>query len=254
MTQPVRAAAPTAGTLPSAAEDLPAGTVFGCALNVRAERARLTEEFTREPYKSAPRTPVFTIKPANTWSTGGAPVVVPAGATHVRPAAALGAVVGTRVRRANVAQARAAIAGWRLVNDLALPFASYYRPALRFACRDGFCVLGPIVAVRATTGQRLSEAVDASDAVLHTRIDGRTVASLPISDLVLGLPDLIAAASEFMTLEAGDLMLAGGASAADTHGTLASAGQWVEVALTDSGDRALLPALGNPIVSEAARA
>ena len=34
------------------------------------------------------------------------------------------------------------IAGYLAVNDVSIPHASYYRPAIRQRCRDGFCVIG----------------------------------------------------------------------------------------------------------------
>ena len=56
----------------------PTGTVYGTLLNFRAEWDALGARMSEAPYKAPPKAPVLYVKPANTWSTDGAAIAVPA--------------------------------------------------------------------------------------------------------------------------------------------------------------------------------
>ncbi|MCP6417654.1 fumarylacetoacetate hydrolase family protein, partial [Klebsiella pneumoniae] len=56
---------------------------------------------------------------------------------------ALGVVIGKSASRVSAANALAHVAGYVIVNEFSLPEESYYRPAVKAKCRDGFCPLGP---------------------------------------------------------------------------------------------------------------
>ncbi|MFU0488560.1 fumarylacetoacetate hydrolase family protein, partial [Acinetobacter baumannii] len=88
------------------------------------------------------------LKPANTHIGHGRDVALPADVDAVWAGACLGVAMGRTATRVSATQAHAFIAGYTIVNDLTVPHASYYRPAIRHKCRDGFCPIGPWVVDR----------------------------------------------------------------------------------------------------------
>ncbi len=88
------------------------------------------------------------------------------------------------------------IAGYVAVNDVSIPHASYYRPAIRQRCRDGFCVIG-------------SEVTDRPPREIRISINSELRCRAKIDDLVRPIDRLIADISEFLTLQPGDIVLAG---------------------------------------------
>jgi len=116
--------------------------------------------------------------------------------------ATIGLVFGQATARVTAEQAVSHVAGLLLVADLSLPHDSYYRPAIREKCFDGACPVGTQVVP-------LSQVGAVSSLVLSTEIDGEVVDRRSLSDLVRGVPQLIADVSEFMTLSAGDVLLVG---------------------------------------------
>src|SRR6266849_10446241 len=115
--------------------DKPTGCVYGVALNFKAALASLGDA-------TPPVAPVLYMKPANTWIPGGAPIPCPRGVEHLRMGGTLGVVIG---------------GGFRIVNDVSIPHASYFRPAIREQCRDGFCSIGPRMDHDALTGPHSAE-------------------------------------------------------------------------------------------------
>ena len=178
------------------------GTVLGVLMNHRAALAALGDALHQPPYKAPPKAPVLYVKPRNTWLASGGTVVLPADAPELEFGATLAAVIGRPARSVAAADALEHVAGWLLVADLCVPHAVYYRPSLRWRVRDGFCPLGPAVAPRAS--------VPAPDALtLSVAVNGQVVHEANTGDRVRDLATLIADVSEFMTLNAGDLLMLG---------------------------------------------
>lgn len=178
------------------------GTVIGVLLNDRDALAALGETMHAAPYLAPPASVVLYIKPCNTWTACGAPVVVPAALEEVEIGATLGIVFGAPVSRVSEARALDAVAGYTIVNDISEPHASVYRPAIRQRCRDGFCPIGPWVISR--------QEITTPDA-LETRVfvNGELRATQSTRNLVLPVARLIAEVSAFMTLSPGDVLLTG---------------------------------------------
>lgn len=173
------------------------GTVYGVILNdtVSVEKIGSLDE---APYKGAPKAPVLYLKPANTRVACGATVNLPQGAKSVEVAATVGLVLGRAAARLDAGQALDAVAGLVLAADLSLPHTSYYRPAIREKCFDGAL---PISSVKPS--------VDIAKLVLKTEIDGKVVDERPLSDLIRQPAQLLAEVSQWMTLNAGDVLLVG---------------------------------------------
>ncbi|WP_242610024.1 fumarylacetoacetate hydrolase family protein, partial [Achromobacter xylosoxidans] len=209
-------------------------TVAGAALNTRQALAALGEAMNAPPYQAAPRAPVLYIKPANTYAADGDAIALPADVPEVRIGASLGIVFGRRASRVSEAEALAHVAGYRVVADLSAPHDSYFRPALKQQCRDGFCPIGRELAPVA--------AVPDPDALgIEVWVDGALAQRASTADLVRPVARLIADVTEFMSFEPGDILLAG----ARADAPLARAGQRYEIRIAQVG------ALGNTLIAGA---
>ncbi|HYD68756.1 fumarylacetoacetate hydrolase family protein [Azospirillum sp.] len=178
------------------------GLVYGTILNDRPSLERMGEALSQPPYGKPPRAPVLYIKPYNTHVGTGSTVRLPRGADRVDLGATLGVVVGAPAARLSEATALDAVAGYTAVLDLSLPSASVYRPPVREKCFDGACPMGPEVVARAAVP-------DPSALTVRTFVNGAEVAVRRLSDLVRPVPRLLADVTEFMTLNPGDVLLAG---------------------------------------------
>jgi len=181
-------------------------TVYGVALNFRPELERLNPPL--------PVAPVLYLRPRNTWSATGAPIRIPAGVAGLKMAGTLGVVIGREL-------------GYLAVNDVSIPHESYFRPAIRQRCRDGFCVLGAQM-----TPRRPDE--------VRTFINGELRSRAGFADLVRPVDRLLADIGEFLTLAPGDLVLIG----EPPDSPLARAGDRVRVEIDGC------PPLENEVVPE----
>lgn len=196
------------------------GTVVAALLNDPAQLAALGDAVHAAPYKAPPRAPVLGVKPRCTWCGDGDAVEVPADPGAVQLAPTLAIVIGRSACRVPAADALGFVAGYTIAQDLALPHASHYRPAVRQRVRDGFCPIGPRVVP--------ASQVPAPDALaVELRLDGVVVQRGSTGGRVRGVAALVADVSAFMTLQPGDLLLLGAAAGAP----LARAGQVASVSI-----------------------
>ncbi|WP_178113396.1 fumarylacetoacetate hydrolase family protein, partial [Pseudomonas yangonensis] len=89
------------------------------------------------------------------------------------------------------------VAGYVIVNEFSLPEESYYRPAVKAKCRDGFCALSDEVV----------ELNDPHDLTLKLWVNGEVRQENTTANFVRSIPRLIAELSEFMTLHEGDVLI-----------------------------------------------
>ena len=120
-------------------------SVYGTLLNHREALAALGDAVNVAPYKAPPNAPILYIKPRNTWAHSGDVVVVPSDAPALQMGATLGMVMGRTASHLNIAEAMRYVSGFVVMNDISVPHASFYRPSIRFKCRDGFCPMGAYV-------------------------------------------------------------------------------------------------------------
>jgi len=170
---------------------------YGVILNDRRSLAKIGS-LDAAPYKGAPRAPVLYIKPPNTLARPGASIELPDGAASVEVAATVGLVIGRAASRLRQADALTHVSELMLACDLSLPHTSYYRPPIREKCFDGSLILGPRGVV-----------ADISALTLTTEIDGEKVDRFSLADLIRDPVQLLVDVSEFMTLNAGDVLLVG---------------------------------------------
>lgn len=188
--------------IPAEARDRDAPrAVYGVVLNFRNELTALGEAIHAKPYNQPPSAPILYVKPANTWIGEGDPIALPAGEPLLQPGATLGMVFGRAAVRVTEQSALDYVAGYCVINDVRLPHDSYYRPALKQLCRDGFCAIGTLIERR--------KAGNPDALTLRTYVNGSLQHEANTRDLVRSAPRLIAEISDFMTLGAGDILMIG---------------------------------------------
>lgn len=178
------------------------GTVYGALLNHAPQLAALGDAVHQPPHKAPPQAPVLEVKPRHMLAGDGAVVRVPAGMAALQVSGSLGIVIGAVACRVPVERAMEHVAGYLIVGDISAPLPNHYRPGARFKARDGFCPLGA----------RVVPAVDvpAPDALAgRVEVDGAVAHEFTTGERVRGVAQLIADVTEFMTLQAGDVLALG---------------------------------------------
>lgn len=184
-----------------AASEIATGSLFGIALNYQGLLQSRLAEFDQPPYQKPPVKPVLFIKTPNTRNGDGQPVVAPTG-ERLQPGPALGVVIGKDASRVSAEHAFEHVAGYVIVNEFSLPEDSYYRPAVKAKCRDGFCsISSDVVAV--------DEVADPHNLTLTLLVNGEVRQQDTTANFVRSINQLIAELSEFMTLHAGDVLITG---------------------------------------------
>lgn len=132
------------------------------------------------------------------------PVVLPAGSDAVDWEAELGVVIGAEVRHATPEQARAAIAGYTVVNDVTARDFQYRTPQWH---------QGKTFEASTPVGPWLVTAEPGDDAPLtgelSCTVDGELMQKADIGDLVFDPVALVAYVSRIITLAPGDLIATG---------------------------------------------
>ncbi len=210
------------------------GTVYGALLNHHAALAALGDAVHQPPYKAPPKAPVLYIKPRNTHIGHGEAIIVPDGVDELEIGATLGIVIGRTACRIGEAEALSVVAGYTVCNDVSVPHASYYRPSMRFKCRDSFLPIGPWI-----VGARHVPDPDALS--ISVTIDDQVVQHASTGGMLRPVARLIADVSEFMTLSTGDVLMLGVPAGAPR----ARAGQRVTIHIEGVGR------LENPLVPAA---
>lgn len=189
----------------------PEGTVYGTLLNLRREWDIWSPQMVQDPYKAPPQAPVLYVKTANTFSAAGQELLLQDGVTEVDIGATLGLVIGSDGQ----------VGGAALLNDWSVPHASYYRPPVKFRCRDGFLALPQQVTV--------GEVSDWAALQIAVRRNGDVVQTVDLRELMRAMPELLADVGEFMTLQPGDVLMVGTDCLADGTRPRAQAGDRVEI-------------------------
>jgi 5-oxopent-3-ene-1,2,5-tricarboxylate decarboxylase/2-hydroxyhepta-2,4-diene-1,7-dioate isomerase len=211
----------------------PAGaTVYGTLLNHREALAALGDQVHVAPYKAPPKAPILYIKPRNTWAQSGDVVLVPSDAHELQMGATLGVVIGRSACKLSLADAMDHVAGYVVMNDISVPHDSFYRPSLRFKCRDGSCPMGAFVVGSAVANP------DALDVTVT--VDGVVVQRTDTGGRSRSVAQLLVDVTEFMTLNPGDILSIG----VSAHAPLAKAGQRVTITVAGVGE------LENTLMSE----
>ena len=176
-------------------------TVVGALLNFRSAWDAMLPAMHREPHFHPPKHVVLYLKPANTWRASGDDIVLPAGVDEVEVGATLGVVMGAATSRVSEREALQHVAGYVAVNDVTVPHTAILRPPIKQKCRDSFCPMGSMTAA--------DRGLNPDALQIRAYVNGELLARNSTSDLVRPVARLIAEVTDFMTLEAGDVLLVG---------------------------------------------
>lgn len=173
-----------------------------------------------------PAEPLYFIKPVTSYATHGAVIQPPANYDgRVVFEGELGIVIGRRIRAATPEQARAAIFGCTVVNDVTaldlLNRDASFAQWTRAKGADGFGIFGPVIA----TG------LDPAALVVRAILNGRERQNYPVSDAIFAPHEVVAHISQDMTLEPGDLIALGTSLGAAPM----KAGATIEIAIDGIG-------------------
>lgn len=201
--------------------------VVGVGSNYRAHAAEMG--------KPVPAVPKIFLKPSTSIIGPGEPILVPPVTERVDHEAELGVVIGRTLKRGSPAEALRAVLGYTCVNDVtARDFQRADGVFTRAKGFDGFCPLGPVIAI----------GLDPGDLAVRARVNGQLRQDGRTSDMVFDVPALLAFISNIMTLLPGDVISTGTPAGV---GPLV-AGDVVEVEIEGVG------ALSNPVVDREDRA
>lgn len=170
-----------------------AGNIYGVVLNDAPERERLAAQFNEKPYAKPPVAPVVYMRPLSSLARGQ--VVVPAD-TGLVASTTLAVLIARDTGGISESGVAACLGGAALALDLALPSASYYRPAVAQKNGDGRLVLGDFTAPAVPRAIRLVA-------------DGTIIHEWTLDRLMRPLERLVADLGAFLTLKAGDVLLVG---------------------------------------------
>lgn len=176
-------------------------TVVGALLNFKGAWAAMGPAMHQEPHFKPPQHVVLYLKPANTWRGEGDAIVLPEGVTEVEVGATMGVVMGASASRVKEDDAMAYVAGYVAVNDVTVPHSAVLRPPIKQKCRDSFCPIGAMTPA--------SQVSDPDALEIRAYVNGELRATNTTTNLVRPIARLIADVTDFMTLEAGDVLLVG---------------------------------------------
>jgi 2,4-didehydro-3-deoxy-L-rhamnonate hydrolase len=150
-----------------------------------------------------PETPLLFAKFSTALIEDGDPIVLPPGIGHVDSEAELAVVIGAPGHKIDPADVHDHIAGFMCANDVSARDAQIGDGQwFRAKGYDTFCPVGPRLVPSSELG-------DANDLRIVQRLNGEVLQDARTSDLIFGIPDLVAYASSVMTLLPGDLILTG---------------------------------------------
>jgi acylpyruvate hydrolase len=171
------------------------GKVICVGLNYR--------EHILETGRELPAYPTLFAKFADTLTGARDDLVLPSVSEKIDWEVELGVIIGRPVYRATAAEAAAAIAGYTVVNDVSM--RDWQSRTLQWLQGKMFERSTPVGPYLVTAG----EAGDAADLEVRCEVDGVVMQQSRTSDLLFGPANIVAYASQAITLKPGDLIATG---------------------------------------------
>ena len=153
----------------------------------------------RELGNDVPERPLLFLKPPSTLIGAGADIVLPRDSQHVEHEAEIGIVIGRRARHVSAAEALACVAGYAAVNDVTA--RDLQKLDVQFTRAKGYDTFCPVGTVAPAPDWRALEVIG--------RVNGEVRQHGHATDMIFGVPDIIAYISRIMTLEPGDIIATG---------------------------------------------
>lgn len=198
--------------------------------------ARTFSKHAKELGNAVPTEPIYFLKPPSALIGPGDSIRLPSISENVQHEAELAVWIGRRLSRASAEEAAGVIGGWTVLNDVTARDVQQADKG-RFTRAKGFDTFCPVA------DQQL-EALDWRKARIQCWVDGERRQDGALADLLFSPAALLAAVSQCMTLEPGDLVSLGTPAGV---GRL-RAGETVEIRLVDESGETLL-SLSNPVVA-----
>jgi 2-keto-4-pentenoate hydratase/2-oxohepta-3-ene-1,7-dioic acid hydratase in catechol pathway len=166
--------------------------IIGVGRNYRAHAAELGND--------VPSEPLLFLKAPTSLVSSGEPICRPLGYQRVDFEGELAVIIGKAGRGISQATALDHVLGFSCANDVTIrDLQKRDRQWTRAKGFDTACPLGP----------RIIEELDLSNLKLVTTVDGEVRQAASTADMVFGVEEVIAYASELMTLLEGDVILTG---------------------------------------------
>jgi 2-keto-4-pentenoate hydratase/2-oxohepta-3-ene-1,7-dioic acid hydratase in catechol pathway len=172
--------------------DLVPSKIIGIGLNYRSHAAEMN--------RGLPEEPLMFLKPRSAMIASGEAIERPGGWKRVDYEGELGVVISQRTRRISRERALDAVLGYVCVNDMTV--RDLQVKDVQFTRAKGFDTFCPI-------GPRIVAGLDPSNLAIKTRVNGVIKQDSTTADLIFDVPALIAFCSNYMTLEAGDVISTG---------------------------------------------
>jgi 2-keto-4-pentenoate hydratase/2-oxohepta-3-ene-1,7-dioic acid hydratase in catechol pathway len=147
-----------------------------------------------------PEEPLLFFKPPSALLAPGAPIIRPPAVERLDYEGELAVVIARRCRNVRAEDALGVVAGLSVANDVTA--RDYQLPDSQWTRAKGYDTFAPV-------GPWLTETTEWRDLTLTTTVNGAVRQSSSTSQLIFGVPEIIAYASSIMTLEAGDLIFTG---------------------------------------------
>lgn len=187
------------------------------------------DEHAQEMGGEAPDEPLMFLKPNTSVIGPGDRIVRPALSEQVDYEGELAVVIGTIAKHVRAEDAKDVIFGYSVANDVtARDLQKRDGQWSRAKGFDTFCPVGPLIETELTP----------SSATIETRVNGKTVQSAPLSNMIHSVGAIVEYASAVFTLLPGDIILTGTPAGVGPLGS----GDTVEVEVSGIGT------LSNPVV------
>ena len=172
------------------------GKLIAIGLNYRDHAA--------ETGSALPSEPLIFMKATSAICGPDDPLEIPPGSTHTDWEVELAVVIGRRAKRVGRAEALAHVAGYCAHNDVSERHWQKDRGGqwVKGKSHDSFAPLGPWLVTP-------DEVPDPQGLRLWLEVDGERRQDGHTKDMVFGVAEIVAYVSEFMTLEAGDVISTG---------------------------------------------
>jgi 2-keto-4-pentenoate hydratase/2-oxohepta-3-ene-1,7-dioic acid hydratase in catechol pathway len=153
----------------------------------------------RELGNDVPERPLLFLKPPSSLAGDGDPIMLPAESQRVEHEAEIGIVIGRRARHVSAGEALACVAGYLPVNDVTA--RDLQKLDVQFTRAKGFDTFCPAGVPAAHDDWRGLEVIG--------RVNGAVRQHGRATDMMFGVPEIIAYISRIMTLEPGDIIATG---------------------------------------------
>lgn len=153
--------------------------------------------------RPAPTQPEIFYKPITSLQNPGDPIVTPPQSQNMHFEGEIVAVIGKRCSRISVDEARSAVFGVTCGNDVSeRDWQGGPAKDLQWWRAKGADTFGPL-------GPCIAAGIDYSNLLLTTRVNGKVMQQQYTSDLLFNIPAIVSFISQWVTLEAGDIIFTG---------------------------------------------